>query len=92
MVEPALVSYVQPMASRTLALAHAELCDTCADLLPIGTIVAVDADCEVTCPRCVRASKGQPRAVDPWACVADPVLRDRLRHRHDHDQRVLISA
>ena len=91
MVRAQAVSYVRHMATKTIRLAHPELCDGCADLLPTGTAVLVDASLHVTCASCAGDVHGLA-PLDPWCCISDPVLHDRLVHRHDADQRVLISA
>lgn len=79
------------MASKTIRLAHPELCDGCADLLPTGTPVLVDGSLHVTCTTCAGHVRGA-HPHDPWACVSDPELRDRILHRHDADDRLLVSA
>ncbi len=79
------------MAPKTLRLAHPELCDACAALLPTGTAVLVDGSCHVSCARCAGDLTGLA-PVDPWSPIDDPELRDRLRHRHDADLRTLVSA
>jgi hypothetical protein len=84
-------SYVRYMLTKTIRLAHPELCDGCADLLPTGTAVLVDGSLHVSCARCAGDVRGR-RAADPWAWVDDPELRHRLQHRHDADARQLISA
>jgi hypothetical protein len=68
------------MAPKTLQLAHAELCDGCADLLPFGAVVRVDASCHVLCTRCARRH-GHLVEHDPWAVIDNPELRERLRRR-----------
>ena len=91
MVGDGRLSYVQRMATKTIRLAHPELCDGCADLLPTGTAVLVDSSLHVTCGSCAGDVHGLA-PLDPWACVSDPELRDRLVHRHDADDRLLVSA
>jgi hypothetical protein len=68
------------MAPKTLRLAHPELCDGCAELLPAGTVVTVDASCHVRCTTCARRSSHLVEH-DPWWGVDDAALRDRLHHR-----------
>jgi hypothetical protein len=91
MVGSPSVPYVQGMPPRTVRLAHPELCDGCSDLLPTGTVVLVDAGCQVSCSVCSGSLHGLT-VVDPWSCIDDPQLRDRLHHRHLDDHRTLISA
>jgi hypothetical protein len=81
------------MNPRTLRLAHPELCDECSDLLPTGTVVLVDASCRVSCSVCAGSFHGLT-VIDPWSCIDNPLLRERLHHRHDatYGQRTLISA
>jgi hypothetical protein len=81
------------MAPRTLRLAHPELCDGCSDLLPTGTVVLIDSSCHVCCSVCAGSFHGLAM-IDPWACIDDPALRDRLHLRHLEvaDHRTLISA
>lgn len=83
--------YVRGMASKTIRLAHPELCDGCADLLPTGTAVLVDSSFHVSCALCA-GDLDRLAPADPWWCVSDPELRDRLQHRHAVDHRQLISA
>jgi hypothetical protein len=80
MVDDASSSYRQGMAPKLLRLAHAELCDGCADLLPVGTAVTVDASCHVRCASCARRHDHLVEH-DPWSPIEDPELRDRLHHR-----------
>jgi hypothetical protein len=91
MVGMAEVSYVQHMPTKTLRLAHPELCDVCSDLLPASTTVLVDNSCHVTCSACAGDLATLVR-VDPWTFVSDPTLHDRLLHRHTADDRQLVSA
>ena len=79
------------MTTKTIRLAHPELCDGCSDLLPTGTAVLVDPSFHVSCALCAGDLEGL-RPVDPWAFVSDPSLHDRLQHRHDADVRQLVSA
>lgn len=83
--------YVRPMATKTIRLAHPELCDGCADLLPAGTTVLVDASLHVSCASCAGDLQGLA-PLDPWSCVTDADLHERLVHRHDADDRVLAFA
>lgn len=78
------------MAPTTIRLAHPELCEMCADLLPTGTVVLVDPSLHVTCAGCADLQVGH-RPVDPWAFIDDPVLRDRLVHRHDGDRELAVA-
>jgi hypothetical protein len=76
--------YVQRMPTKTLRLAHAELCSECADLLPIGTTIVVDEGRRATCLSC--APDDMTNVVgfarnDPWTWVADGDLRELLHHR-----------
>jgi len=80
MVGSTTVSYVQRMAPKTLRLAHAELCDGCAELLQAGSVVTVDASCHVRCGTCARR-RFHLVEHDPWSVIDDPALRDRLHHR-----------
>ncbi len=80
MVPSPAVSYVQRMAPKTLRLAHPELCDGCAELLPAGTPVTVDASCHVRCTVCARRHAHLVEH-DPWWGIDDSQLRDRLHHR-----------
>ena len=91
MVGAAPNPYVRRMATKTIRLAHPELCDGCADLLPTGTAVLVDSSFHVTCASCAGDVRGLA-PLDPWCFVSDPELRDRLVHRHDADDRLLVSA
>lgn len=75
--------YVQRMLTKTIRLAHPEMCDGCTDLLPAGTAVVVDASLHVICSLCAGDAPAFP-VVDPWRWIDDPALRDRLQHRHDH--------
>jgi hypothetical protein len=85
-------SYVQRMLTKTIRIAHPEMCDACADLLPAGSAVVVDASLHVTCSLCAGDDHGFPM-VDPWRWIDDPALRGRLQHRHDHDYLTdLVSA
>lgn len=91
MVEVGGVSYVQHMPTKTLRLAHPELCDVCSDLLPVGTTVLVDGSYHVSCS-CCAGDLPSLVGVDPWTFVSDPSLHDRLLHRHEAGSRVLLSA
>lgn len=84
MVGEAGNSYVHRMPTKTIRLAHPELCDGCASLLPTGTAVLVDAGLHVSCADCAGDPIAKP-ASDPWAWIDDPELRHRLQHRHDRD-------
>jgi hypothetical protein len=90
MVDDGADPYVRRMAPKTLRLAHPELCDACAALLPVGTVVLVDPSLHVSCAHCAEELP-RLRAVDPWAFVSDVDLHDRLVHRHE-DTRQLVSA
>jgi hypothetical protein len=79
------------MHSQTIRLAHPEMCDGCADLLPAGTVVLVDRSLHVTCSLC-GGGRRDGSLVDPWRWIDDPALRARLQHRHDQDLRELIGA
>ena len=81
------------MNPRTLRLAHPELCDECSDLLPTGTVVLIDSSCHVSCSVCAGSFHGLT-VIDPWSCIDNPLLRERLLHRHvaDVEHRTLISA
>lgn len=79
------------METKTIRLAHPELCDGCSDLLPSGAVVLVDGSFHVSCASCAGDASALP-SLDPWAFVTSRDLHDRLVHRHDVDHRQLISA
>jgi hypothetical protein len=78
------------MAPKTLRLAHPELCDGCRDLLPVDTVVTVDASCRVRCLSCARQQL-HLLDHDPWAVIDDPQLRERLRHRSSNIGQLLSA-
>lgn len=78
------------MAPTTIRLAHPELCDTCAALLPTGAVVLVDPSLHVSCAACAEGL-ARLREVDPWAFVSDRELHDRLAGRRPA-RRQLVDA
>jgi hypothetical protein len=90
MVGRAGVPYVQPMAPKTLRLAHPELCDGCSDLLAVGMVVTVDASCHVRCAGCARQHLHLLEH-DPWSVIEDPDLRERLHHRSSNIGQLLSA-
>ena len=78
------------MAPKTIRLAHPELCEACAALLPTGTVVLVDPSLHVSCSGCAELLVDR-RPVDPWAFISDPELHERLVHRHDRERELAYA-